>query len=382
MKFIAALCVALCAFAGAASAQSFPGELPPGGILCNPSSATGAAPAQPCTPLQVGLTSGLGAFGGRITPSSGVCAPVSDAAAATTIYYAPCGLGETVPIYNGSNVQAYQFTSGPTDTVGLSLALGSNWSANTIYDVFVGLNSGTVTLGTGPAWSNSGAGTSTRGTGSGTTQLALYDGIWTNAVSITLRYSNSATFTCPANQCTYLGSFVTNGTAGEVDLKFGTSAAGGGTACLCIWNLYNQIQARVRVADSNGTNTTGSSWRPYLNDSGNAINFLNGMQLNGFIATISGAFSLPNAVGSTGRIGTALNSSTPSTPDCQTNSITDQTTTSLGVAPTIAGSCPYAAQFGYNTLYLLEGSAGTAPTTVGGSGLGPYFQFLTATMWW
>jgi len=379
MKFIAALCVALCAFAGAASAQSFPGELPPGGILCNPSSATGAAPAQPCTLLQAGITSGLGAFGGRITPTSGVCVPIMDAAAATTIYYAPCGVGDTVPIYNGTNLQAYQFTSGPADTTGLALALGSNWSANTIYDVFVGLNSAAVTLGTGPAWSNSGAGTSARGTGAGTTQLALYDGIWTNAVSMTVRYGNTQTFTCAPNQCTYLGSFRTNGNAGQVDLKFGTAAAGGGTACLCIWNLYNQAQAFVKVSDTTTSNTTGSSWRPYLNDSGNSINFLAGLQLNPFIANFSGAFTLAASIGSTGRIGTALNNSTPTNPDCQGTSITAQTTSSLGLAPSVSGSCNYQAQFGYNTVYELENSIGSAPTSFGG---GSYYQYLSASPWW
>ena len=97
---------------------------------------------------------------------------------------------------------------------GLTLALGSNWSANTIYDVFVGLNASVVTLCTGPAWSNSGAGTSSRGTGAGTTQLATYMGMLTNAVSMTCRYNNTTTFTCAINQCTYTGSFMTNGSTG------------------------------------------------------------------------------------------------------------------------------------------------------------------------
>ena len=90
--------------------------------------------------------------GGRLTVAQNVCTPSTDQVAQTSIYYAPCG-SEWVPIYDGTNMTLHQFTSSATDTTGLTLALGSNWTAATLYDGFVGLNSGTVTLCTGPAWS-------------------------------------------------------------------------------------------------------------------------------------------------------------------------------------------------------------------------------------
>ena len=148
-------------------------------------------------------------FGGRLTGTSGSPVITSDATAVTTLYYAPyknC----YVPIYNGTNLQYYEFCTSSSDTTGLSLALDDNTGhtgyqeAGDVYDVFVGLNSSTVELCTGPAWSS----TTSRGTGSGTTQIAMYDGIWTNANSMTCRYGNASggTFTCSTNECSYVGS--------------------------------------------------------------------------------------------------------------------------------------------------------------------------------
>jgi hypothetical protein len=317
--------------------------------------------------------------GGRITPSSGVPIPISDAVAATTIYYAPLGAGKYVPVYDGTNMILRQFTASDTDTIGQSIALGSNWAANTIYDGFEGLNSGVATFCTGPAWSNSGAGTSARGTGAGTAELELFKGILTNKNSMTCRYSNTQTFTCGVHQCTFLGSFRTNGNAGQVDLKFGTSAVGGGTACLCIWNAYNQVQAAIKVADMTASNTTGNTWRPYLNDAGNSINFLSGLQNQGFSITVAGAFTLAASFGSTGRIGVALNNPTPTLPDFQGVSITAQTGTPLGVSPSVSSTTQYPAQLGYNIVYELENSFNTAPASLGG---GTFFQFISGIMWW
>lgn len=149
--------------------------------------------------------------GGRLTLTSGVCITTSNVAAATTMYYAPCG-SAYIPIYNGTRVQVYNFTSSATDAVGLSAVMGSNWAAATNYDWYVGLNGSTVTLCSGPAWTSNVA----RGTGAGTTELQLYGGMWTNKNSITCRYSNAATFTCPANQCTYVGAMRTVA-AGQTD---------------------------------------------------------------------------------------------------------------------------------------------------------------------
>lgn len=217
--------------------------------------------------------------GGRLTLTSGVAVMQADQVAATTLYYAPF-TGRSVPIYNGQGVQPYQFTSSPTDAVGLTLALGSNWAASTLYDVFVALNGSTPTLCTGPAWASSAAGTSSRGSGAGTTQLAPFNGLMTNAVSMTCRYSNTATFIVPANQATYVGSFVTNGTPGQTDFLFGSSAAGGGKATFTIWNAYNQVKSNAFVQDSNVSWTAPVTIGPLDASTNNRVYVVNGLDEN------------------------------------------------------------------------------------------------------
>jgi hypothetical protein len=68
-----------------------------------------------------------------------------------------------------------------------------------------------------------------------------------------------------ANQGTYLGTFLTNGSAGQIDLKFGTLASGGGAAIQSIWNAYNQILGTFFVQDTaTGFNPTASTTtQPY-----------------------------------------------------------------------------------------------------------------------
>lgn len=199
--------------------------------------------------------------GGRVTLVSGGCKVTTDQVAQTSIYYSPCG-SRWVPIYDGTNMTLKQFTSSAADAQGLSLTLTAGFLANTLYDTFVGLNASTVTFCYGPAWSVSTAGSGARGSGAGTTQLALFDGLWTNAVSMTCTYSAGSTFTCGVNQCTYVGTVLAGGSNGQVDLKFGTLAAGGGAAKLSICNQYRRDIQRAEVGDTAGSWTyTSASFR-------------------------------------------------------------------------------------------------------------------------
>jgi hypothetical protein len=211
--------------------------------------------------------------GGRLTPSAGVAIPTTDAAAATTLYYAPSA-HRLVPIYDGTDVQAYQFTANDTDTTGLTMTLGANWAAATIYDVFVTLKSGVVTLVTGPGWSSPAAGASVRGY-----SLASFAGFLTNAATMTVRDTNSSTFSVAANQATYVGLMFINGSGGQYDLKFGSAAAGGGSAINGIWNTYNRTLSTFAVFDTTATWTPSatSTWQPLNGSTSNRMNFFTGL---------------------------------------------------------------------------------------------------------
>lgn len=223
-----------------------------------------------------GQTGGLNATyapQGRLTPVSGSPVWSTDQAAKTVLYYDATGtVGKQVPVYNGSNVIMLPIcAAGTAGTCNVTLTLGSNWAASTAFDVYGYNNGGTLGLCT-VAWSNSGAGTSTRAT-----TLQAFDAFQTNSAIATCRTTNAATTSCAANQCTYLGSFLTNGSTGTYDFKFGTAASGGGAACLCIYNPYNQVQQSAMVIDSGASyNYTLAAYQQARASTGNQVTILVG----------------------------------------------------------------------------------------------------------
>lgn len=371
----ATVALALMAFASVASAQFLmPGErgkARPTGLL----SLNGANCA-----LGSSCNIPTGSAGGRITLTSGACVMTSSVSAATTIYYAPCGF-PYVPIFNGTSVQAYQFTSSPTDTVGQSIALGSNWAASTIYDVFEGLNGSTPTLCTGPAWSNSGAGSSARGTGAGTTQLSLYSGMFTNAVSMTCRLSNTATFTCLPNQCTYLGSFLTTSSTGQTQMLFGSGAAGGGQAAAFVWNMYNRVAGTFFVTDTNASwsASANTTYQPLDASTTNRISLLSGTGTDSLDASSTVVILVvTSANGAYSALG--LNSTSTPWGPCASGVVDSSVTGSNQILNTATGLCRGYPVLGLNFLQALQYvTLTTAITYETSSGLN---QGLSATWWW
>jgi hypothetical protein len=316
-----------------------------------------------------GATAIPGAPGGRLTPSSSVCAPTTDVAAATVIYYAPC-TNPYVLLYNGSGVQAYNFTSSVSDTVGLTLTLGSNWAASTLYDVFVTLSGGNPVLCT-VAWTSSGAGTSARATA-----LALYTGMQTNAALATCRTTNAATVSMAANQGTYVGTFLTNGSTGQVDFKFGSSAAGGGAAVAGIWNMYNRTPGSFYVNDTTGnfgTNATSTYQAMDVGGTGSGLNnritFVTGTGTD----PIDGAITLGGQPASgTMEYGLGLNVTNAINTRCGSG-LTGNT--AAGIMATIP--CRVYAPVGLNFMQGIQWSTSNASPFISGK-----YGAITAIWWW
>lgn len=233
---------------------------------------------------------------GYLTPVSATPDITSDQTAVTQLFYTP-DRGNLVPIYNGAT-----FT--PTEIAELMLNLVSQHAANTIYDVFCFSNSGVVTLVTGPAWNSSTAGSSSRGTGASTTELARVKGLFTNAVDITGR-NGSTTYSIGANLATYLGTILIDGSAGQLSFHrgFGQSRRWGA------WNAYNRRRVALKVGD------TTTSWtyqtntvRASRNDATNCAYCLNGLASG---QTEGAIFQLvnPNGGGATtvARVGFGVN---------------------------------------------------------------------------
>lgn len=93
--------------------------------------------------------------------------------------------------------------------------------------------------------------TSARGTGVGTPELAVVNGIRVNAVAIT----NGPGI----GQGTYLGSAYGNASS-QIDFKMGSSAAAFGEAMIGIWNAYNRVKLSGAVVNS-GTWSSTAAWR-------------------------------------------------------------------------------------------------------------------------
>lgn len=171
---------------------------------------------------------------------------------ANTIYYVPCagavpGCGGPYFVYyNGTSLTTLQFTSSPTDIIGLTLNLHTAvQTAGNLYYLFVTNVSSTPVLGTGPAWSSSGIGTSTPGTGAGSTQLALFNGVLVNAVAMTLSYDNgggSQTYSCPQYQCSAVGAMLASVNGGVALQIKPPPQPGGPASVLGLVNIYNQTR--------------------------------------------------------------------------------------------------------------------------------------------
>jgi hypothetical protein len=175
--------------------------------------------------------------GGRLTSAPGVPVSFVSNAGATSVWYAPY-LHPFVPIFNGNNVQMYQFASSLNDTVGLQLFMGSSasWPANSAFDVFVILSGGVPALAT-VQWTN----LTTRAL-----TLAVFAGFLTNSGTTLMRTNATTTPSVPANQATFLGSFVT-GNAGSLTWIFpGNNIAG----AFGISNYYNTVLFTGNVEDT------------------------------------------------------------------------------------------------------------------------------------
>lgn len=196
---------------------------------------------------------------GYLTLSTDADNPIltADAASKTAVYYTPF-TGNWTLVSDGTALYPHQFSQ-----QSLSLIAGAH-AANSIYDVFIyqSTTASSVVIGTGPAWTAATAGAGARGSGAGTSQLAKLNGLWTNAVQVTLT-NGASTYTCPINQGVYLGSIFIDGTAGQVSCyrSFGQNRKWG------VWNNYNRQQIILKMGDNTASWTNGSSVIRYANNS-------------------------------------------------------------------------------------------------------------------
>lgn len=184
------------------------------------------------------LTNTIGFPQGRLTPTSGTPVISSGVSAGTAVYYTPY-VGNIMPIYDGVQFNPKTFAE-------LTLTLASQHTANNIYDIFGIDDNDTRRLVTGPAWSTPTAGSGARGSGAGTTELARLNGILVNANAMATARNGSSTYSVAANQGTYLGSILIDGTNGQISclLAYGQSRK------WAVWNAYNRVPIIMKAGDA------------------------------------------------------------------------------------------------------------------------------------
>ena len=223
----------------------------------------------------ISMTTLYAAPQGRLTLTSNAPVMTADATAQTSVYYTPYQ-GNIVPIYDGANMTSYAFGQ-------LTMTLNtSNQTSGNIYDLFIFLNSSVVTIGAGPAWSS----TTSRGTGSGTTQLQQTDGLWVNANTITLKNGSTSYTSIPVGEATYAGSIYMTAN-GQTGMSLRPAAASGGGNCVMgIWNAYNRVLMTALSMDSTASWTYNSTTPRAANgNNNNRVTWVDGLQQSFIKAT-------------------------------------------------------------------------------------------------
>jgi hypothetical protein len=188
-----------------------------------------------------------------------------------------------------------EISQGTTDTTKSPAAVANNSN----YDLFVWSDSGTIRCTRGPAWTSDAA----RGTGAGTTELVMVNGILLNTVSIT----NGPA----ASRGTYVGTVRSNGTA-SIDWTYGSVASNWGTASLYVYNHYNKVRIATMMGDTTDTwSYTTQTWRAANgNTTAARVNWINGFLGGGgdsAMAQYNAAVSADGSV-SRGIVGVGFNS--------------------------------------------------------------------------
>src|SRR5262249_28154314 len=155
----------------------------------------------------------------------------------SSIFYTP-RYGNLLSIFDGTDFVNFPISE-------LLLSLTGSHSANNIYDIWAALNSGIPMLGTGPAWQNSAAGLCSRGAGANTTEVGLFNGIYTNSNSIQL-LNGATNWTVPVNQARLLGSVWIDSVAGQTTAHFGY----GQSRKFGLSNADNRGSIRLRAGDN------------------------------------------------------------------------------------------------------------------------------------
>jgi len=300
----------------------------------------------------IGIGDPIPAAQGRLTLTTALPVMTTTVSAATVVYYTPY-VGNSIPIWNGTQFTPTAFTELSNDTTASSTGKAGPAAVTTssVYDLFVWSDSGTLRLTRGPAWTSATA----RGTGAGTTELQRVNGVLVNKVAIT----NGPA----AGYGTYVGSVMSDGSS-QLNWIVGGVASNGTAAVLGVWNLYNRVIAAGLIGDNSGTWTySTATWRAAHGSNSMRVTLLAGISEDAIDVDYNSAAT--NTSGVAVSCGVALDS---------TSTVNSTSTAAVAGTNTISLGGEYAAivPLGQHFYQAVEWSTATGTTTwygFGNSGL-------------
>lgn len=302
---------------------------------------------------------------GRLTLTTATPVQVSEATAATTIYYTPYK-GIYFPAWNGTLTLMKSFASER------SLALSSNaghtgyHQSGKNFDLFLYDDSGTVRLVSGPAWTND----TTRATA-----LAYKNGFLTNGASMTARFGSASgnTVTVDTNYGLFVGTFRASANGQTIWTSNPAAAAGGGNCRLFLWNMYNRVAVAALSRDSTDTWTyTTKTWRSANNNNSNRVSLVVGLNEESVLSRYTAGAIASGADGTAIYAGVGINStSAVSGLVSFTRAVTGSVATNTLAYGEYAGPL---ADIGLQFIQALEASDASGTTTWQGDNGDPTFR--------
>jgi hypothetical protein len=211
---------------------------------------------------------------GRPTLVSGEPYHAQNILSQSTVYFSPCN-GNRMPIFDGVGWKTVNFSE-TSQALGDGAKSPSPSASNTVYHLFAWLDGSTFRVTRGPAW----ASPTSPGTGAGTSELEIVDGVHVNKHAI----ANGPA----AMRGTMVGCIATDA-ANQMSMTFDPAAALGGSANrLDVWSTFNQRQVSSVSRDNTDSWTyTGAVWRAANNSVSNRVTFVQGLSIDSINAVHS-----------------------------------------------------------------------------------------------
>lgn len=213
-------------------------------------------------------------FGGRPTLESGVAASIADQPAKTTVYYSPKAGGGmiSVPGEGGWLTNSFaELSQATTDATKSPAAV----AASKVYDLLAWIDAGVIRVTRGAVWASD----TSRGTGAGSAEVDYLDGMMVNKVAVT---------NGPAALKGVVVGTIRSNASSQIDLKFGSIAAGGGEGWIGICSAYNRVPWKTLVVDSTDSwSYSSATWRAADNSSTFRVSYVSGLAVSGIRALYS-----------------------------------------------------------------------------------------------